>query len=106
MPKCIGPHGCKNDRYCDTNLAGKFRIEERHKNFGECINSLKIKGFRGLDCDINFRYPVTAITGMNGIGKTTVGQLMLCAYRKLPNSNSNRHYIYNYFPKSLADKPF
>ena len=105
--KCIILNGCKNEQICQIELAGKYHEQHRYDHFGECVNSLSIKGFRGLRCDIEFRYPVTAITGKNGIGKTTVGQLLLCAYKASPNSNSSRNYIYKFFPKSNIDSnPF
>lgn len=106
--KCAISDGCKNAKNCQQELDGKYLTQHRYEHFGECVNSLAIAGFRGLHCkNIEFRYPVTAITGKNGIGKTTVGQLLLCAYRGNPNSNIVRNYIYKFFPKSNIDtSPF
>ena len=88
-------------------LAGKFEKKNRFANFGACVNVMKIKGFRGLSCDISFEFPVTAITGLNGAGKSTVGQLLLCGYKKLPTSGYKRWYIKDFFPVSVADpSPF
>ena len=84
-------------------LAKKFEDGSRHANFGECLNSLKINGFRGVECEIDIDYPVTALTGLNGTGKTTVGQLILCAYRSPSSIIFPRHTINRYFPKSSAD---
>lgn len=107
MTRCYDACGCKNERACFKELAGKFRNVHRHKHFGECVNSLKIEGYRGLNCTINFEYPVTAITGLNGTGKTTVGQLLLCGYRKFAGFSDKRHYIFEFFPQSILDKnPF
>lgn len=85
-------------------LSARFRDENRYANFGECITAVKIIGCRGVTCDIEFEYPVTAITGMNGVGKSTIGQLLLCAYREVDGSGYKRHYVGQFFPKSFADE--
>ena len=79
------------------DLAGKFRKENRYANFGECVNAMKMHEIRGVSCKIEFEYPVTAITGSNGVGKTTIGQLLICAYRKLPEFTITRHLLGSYF---------
>lgn len=55
-----------------------------------------------------FEYPVTAITGLNGAGKSTFGQLSLCGYRKVSTETAaKRFYVKDFFPVSVADpKPF
>ena len=80
-----------------NNLAGKFRKENRYNNFGECVNAVSVHEVRGLSCKVEFEYPVTAITGLNGVGKTTLGQLLLCAYRSLPQHTITRHLLGSYF---------
>ena len=85
-------------------LAAKFREENRYANFGACIGSIEIDGIRGVSCKIAFDYPVTAITGMNGSGKTTVGQLLLCAYNKRLGSEFSQYSIGDFFRSSLADR--
>ncbi|WP_157084465.1 AAA family ATPase [Sediminimonas qiaohouensis] len=88
-------------------LASKFVKESRYPNFGACVNSININGFRGITCDLNFEFPVTAITGLNGAGKSTVGQLLLCGHKKLSTADYKRWYIKDFFPVSVADpKPF
>ncbi len=89
-------------------LAAKFQPLNRFANFGAIIVSAKIGGFRGVNSNINFEYPVTALSGFNGAGKSTIGQLLLCAYKKLPTAvNTKRYYVANFFPVSVADpKPF
>lgn len=89
------------------DLAGKFCVENRYKNFGECVNSVKIQGFRGMKCDISFEFPVTVITGLNGAGKTTIGQIMLCAYKKVNPNNKNfpRYYLFNFFKRGSKLDP-
>lgn len=87
------------------NLSNKFIAENRYNNFGKCVNSVEIKGFRGVECDINFEFPVTAITGLNGAGKTTIGQIMLCAYKRIKPHNKifPRYYISTFFKDSKLD---
>lgn len=89
-------------------LASKFSPINRFANFGAAVVSAKIEGFRGVNAEINFEYPVTALSGFNGCGKSTVGQLMLCGYKKLATAvNSKRYYVANFFPVSIVDpKPF
>ena len=85
-------------------LAAKFREENRYANFGACIGSIEIDGIRGVSCKIEFDYPVTAITGMNGSGKTTIGQLLLCAYNRRPGTKFSQYSIGDFFRSSLADR--
>lgn len=88
-------------------LASKFVRSSRYANFGACINTLRVRGFRGITCDIDFEYPVTAITGLNGAGKSTVGQLLLCGHKKLSTADYKRWYVKDFFPVSVADpEPF
>jgi hypothetical protein len=89
-------------------LASKFKPQNRFDNFGSVIVSAKINGFRGIKAEIKFEYPVTAISGFNGSGKSTIGQLSLCGCRKLTSAvNSKRYYVVNFFPVSILDpKPF
>lgn len=89
-------------------LSSKFTRANRYANFGACVNSLTIDGFRGISCELDFEFPVTAITGLNGAGKSTVGQLLLCSHRKLSTAPTfKRWYIKDFFPVSVADpKPF
>ncbi|WP_172425066.1 ATP-dependent nuclease [Vandammella animalimorsus] len=48
--------------------------------FGNILKSISITGVRGLSAKIDFSWPVTAIAGTNGSGKTTVLQLCSAAY--------------------------
>lgn len=86
-------------------LSSKFEKSHRYANFGACVNKVGIKGFRGVTCEIEFEYPVTAITGLNGAGKSTVGQLLLCAYKDISTTDFKRFYIKDFFPVSVVD-PF
>ncbi|MBC7104199.1 MAG: AAA family ATPase [Parvibaculum sp.] len=89
-------------------LLGKFEAKNRFANFGPVIVEAKISGFRGVNASITFDCPVTALTGFNGAGKSTIGQLMLCGYKKLATAvSAKRYYVANFFPVSPADpNPF
>lgn len=90
-------------------LIQKYSPQNRYANFGPSLRTMKINGFRGItELEINLNFPVTAISGLNGAGKSTVGQLSLSAYKKpTTTTNYNRFYIREFFPASVADpNPF
>ena len=46
-------------------------------------------GLRGVkNTSIEFNYPITAIAGANGIGKTTILQLIACLYHNDDKTHS------------------
>lgn len=81
----------------------KFSKENRYQIFGATLNHLKISGFRGINTEVNFEFPVTALTGLNGAGKSTIGQLALCGYKGLSTSSLKRFYVKDFFPVSPVD---
>jgi predicted ATPase len=87
-----------------NKLQSKFARPNRYANFGAVINRIDITGFRGIDASIEFASPVTVLTGLNGAGKSTIGQLALCAY-KMPSTAklAKRYYVRDFFPFSAAD---
>lgn len=90
------------------SLGSKFAINHRYTNFGHCLRQIEVSGFRGIEARMSFDYPVTAITGLNGAGKSTFGQLALCGYKNVSTElSSKRYYVKDFFPVSVADpKPF
>jgi len=80
-----------------------------YSNFGAVIKTMTIDGFRGIsNLHLNFEYPITAISGTNGAGKSTIGQLAVCAYKQ-PQTNKKykRRYVKDFFPVSQLDpNPF
>ena len=89
------------------DLVEKFRRENRYENFGECIKAINVNEIRGVSCKVKFEYPITAIAGLHGAGKTTIGQLLICGYRKLPEFDITRHLLGSYFRgSSLYASPF
>lgn len=92
------------------DLQREFSRKTRYANFGPIIAKAIVRGFRGIDnLTITFELPITAISGLNGTGKSTIAQLMTSAYKK-PSTESadyKRHHVSNYFPVSKADpEPF
>lgn len=89
-------------------LQSKFKLQHRYQNFGSALRSIEIKGIRGIDACLSFDYPVTAITGLNGAGKSTFGQLSLCGYKRVSTEfSAKRFYVKDFFPVSVVDpKPF
>lgn len=87
------------------SLLAKHQPPNRYSNFGAMLRSLKVSGFRGIaDLDIQIECPVTALCGANGSGKSTVLQLMSCAYRKPTTAtNYRRYHVREFFPFSRAD---
>jgi len=90
-------------------LIGKYSLETRYANFGPVIRNIKIDGFRGVnDLVIPFEFPITAISGLNGSGKSTIGQICLSGYKKPSTAiDYKRFYVRDFFPASVADpNPF
>ena len=90
-------------------LAAKYQEANRYKNFGSCLRRMEINGFRGIEkVNLSLDFPVTAISGLNGAGKSTIGQLAICAYRKPTTAiHYKRQYVKDFFPVSMADpSPF
>jgi predicted ATPase len=86
-------------------LESKFQPKTRYNNFGTFIRSIRIDGFRGIhDLEIPFEFPVTAISGLNGSGKSTIGQICLSGYKETVRQGGyKRFYVKDFFPASAAD---
>ena len=89
-------------------LAQKYAPEHRYPNFGPVVQSMGIRGFRGVtQLTLTMDSPITAICGLNGTGKSTIAQLVTCAYRKPTTAALRRYYVKDFFPSSAADpEPF
>lgn len=88
-----------------SRLQSKYLEKNRYSNFGPCLRKIHIHGFRGVSSlDFEIDFPITAVTGLNGAGKSTIGQLAICAYKKPSTSfDYKRQYIKDFFPVSPAD---
>lgn len=86
-------------------LQSKYIEKNRYSNFGPCLRKVHIDGFRGINSiDLELDFPITVVSGLNGAGKSTVGQLAICAYKKPSTSvEYKRLYIKDFFPISPAD---
>lgn len=86
-------------------LLKMFEQKHRYSNFGQIMNKLKINGFRGInDFEIDFNYPITAVSGLNGSGKSSICQLAVCGYKKpITSQNYKRYYVKDFFPVSVLD---
>lgn len=90
-------------------LEAKYVPAHRYANFGPVLRSVRIDGFRGINnLEVPFEYPVVAISGLNGSGKSTIGQISLSGYKKPSTATDyNRFYVRDFFPASVADpNPF
>ncbi|MBR7743135.1 AAA family ATPase [Phycicoccus sp. BSK3Z-2] len=65
---------------------------------------MEVQGFRAVDSlRLDFNSPITAFSGLNGTGKSTLAQLSACAYRKPTTAAVRRYYVKDFFPVSAAD---
>ena len=63
-------------------LQRKFEQRDRFANFGDVLMKITISGFRGhANTIIDIQSPITALSGLNGCGKSTVVELAAAAYR-------------------------
>jgi predicted ATPase len=67
--------------------------------------SVQIKGLRGWDGEmVEFRYPVVAIAGVNGAGKSTVLKAAAAAYQAPSDARSAiTYYADDFFPRTPWD---
>ena len=85
-------------------LSRKFELKNQYNNFGNILNKIDIDGFRGIrNLTIEINFPITAITGLNGAGKSTIGQLAMCGYKLPDGREGKRSYVKDFFPVSPAD---
>lgn len=77
--------------------SARQRLEEiwgnppaRDGRFGNCLKTVTVKDIRGLSVALEFQWPVSAIGGVNGSGKTTVLQVCSAAYSA--HGSGRRHY--------------
>lgn len=63
--------------------------QARNGLFGNILKSISVQSVRGMTAGLEFSWPVVAIAGANGGGKTTILQLCSSAYVK---KEGGRHY--------------
>jgi predicted ATPase len=66
------------------------------------LSSVQVSGLRGWTGEaVEFRYPVVAIAGVNGAGKSTILKAAAAAYQAPPDSASAvTYYADDFFPKT------
>ena len=86
-------------------LQKKYQLRSRYPNFGNILSGMRIMGFRRHgDTIVEFKSPVTAFSGLNGSGKSTILELAACAY---VNQEGSTFYISQFFAISPLDpSPF
>ena len=86
-----------------NKLQKMFEAANRHSNFGDCLFSLHVRGFRcHSDTAIEVQSPITAFCGLNGTGKSTLLQLAACAYRHR-GGGPGRYYVASFIVTGTLD---
>ena len=85
-----------------NTLKAKFSEENRYANFGPAITQIIIRGFRcHTNTVIDVRSPITAFCGINGIGKSTILQLISAARRA--TGDIRTYYLRDFFLSGKLD---
>jgi Predicted ATP-dependent endonuclease of the OLD family len=51
-------------------IQSKYSEKNRYSNFGSSLRKVVIEGFRGISSlELNLDYPITVISGLNGLAK-------------------------------------
>ncbi|MDO8894762.1 ATP-dependent endonuclease [Nitrosomonas sp.] len=94
----------------DKELRKRFENDNAHLLLRQIV--LKEGTLRGLDAlNIKFQYPVTAIAGKNGAGKSTILALACCAYHnsktgfKLPKRKNTYYTFSDFFIQHAEEIP-
>jgi predicted ATPase len=82
-------------------LQSKFEKKHRHANFGNVLEEIHVDGFRcHKRTKIEIQSPITALTGLNGTGKSTILHIAAVAYKK---STGKSYYLRDFFVLSSLD---
>ncbi|MEB3886134.1 AAA family ATPase [Lyngbya sp. CCY1209] len=89
-------------------LKSKFKESHRYNNFGNVLIQIHVQGFRcHANTVIDIKNPITAFCGLNGVGKSTLIQLIAVAYKgKLTQDTyyiSKFINIHKFDPKPFRD---
>lgn len=98
------------ESYKDQKIRRQFRNDYSHALLRRIV--LKEGVMRGLNSlDVSFQYPITAIAGKNGAGKSTVLALACCAYHntksgfKLPKRKNTYYTFSDFFVQHTEEIP-
>ncbi len=94
----------------DKQLRKRFANDNTHALLRRIVLTEGV--MRGLNSlDITFQYPITAIAGKNGAGKSTILALACCAYHntkkgfKLPKRQNTYYTFSDFFVQHLEEMP-
>lgn len=77
-----------------NEIQKRFETTCRYENFGEILTRMRIQGVRcHQDTIIEFQNPISAICGLNGVGKSTILQLAAAAYKETGESYHIRDFL-------------
>ena len=85
----------------NLNIVWKI-LQNKHESdldgdLKDFLSGMTVSGFRGVqECHVEFNSPVTAISGINGSGKSTFLHLAACSYDD--PGTSKRNSVSSYFP--------
>lgn len=66
------------------------------------LNHIELEGLRGWDGQrIEFNFPIVAIVGENGTGKSTILQCAASSYQPPKSSNSDGWFASDFMPKTI-----
>ena len=84
-------------------LQQRFELSHRFANFGESIRSFRVEGFRcHKSTIIEPKSPIVDFCGLNGVGKSTLLQIVASAYK---NSAGQSFSVHDFFDKNSLDDP-
>src|SRR5262245_29425992 len=93
----------------NSNLQWFQKDSSAHSLFAIEIARGHLRGLHSIS--VSFAYPITAIAGQNGVGKTTLLALAACAYHNTdiaynPLGRRNPYYtISDFFIQSAVEQP-
>jgi len=73
----------------------------RDQRFGNALKSVSLKNIRGLSVNVELQWPVVAIGGINGCGKTTILQVCSAAYTR-PGTGKHHYTLGRWIGPALA----
>ena len=101
-------------KYRESQIDKQLRKRFTHDNSHALLRRVALKEgiLRGINSlDINFEYPITAIAGRNGAGKSTILAIVSCAYHnykvgfKLPKRKNSYYTFSDFFIQHSQEVP-